>query len=234
MTDISEVLQSAIEATEKNPVIKWNDPGWSIFVNEDNEFSTYMNNELIFLNSEQVRCHGYFALLHNIVSRLSDNASICELGNREGLSTLAILDAMRSSQSFVTIDTVVDLRFIPGDMGNQRQDEGSFLAIHGDCLHPDVIDAVDSFIKTKISLLFCDTIHVYEQVQKEFEVYEPLLADEAIILVDDIQDERSHSNPQYHRTKYRFYEEWEGEKHDLTVLCHNPSGFGAFIYRRQK
>jgi predicted O-methyltransferase YrrM len=235
MTVISSILKDAIESTKNNPIISWNDPTWAVAVNADPEFSKYMNNVRIPHNDNK-RCHGYFVLLHNIVSNLPDSANICELGNREGLSTLAMLDAIKASQTFVTVDTVEDLRFLPPDKTNKLIDNNQFFAMVGNCLDPEMILAVSKIINGKINLLFCDTIHVYEQVKKEFEMYKPLLADEAIILVDDIQDDYLHLEERHpdRRTKYKFYEEWDGEKYDLTELCHDPSGFAAFVYRRKK
>jgi predicted O-methyltransferase YrrM len=235
MTTVSSILKDAIESTENNPTISWNDPGWTVKVLADAEYSKYIKNAPI-PHHDNKRCHGYYALLHNIVSNLSEDAAICELGNREGLSTLAILDAIKSSQTLVTVDTVKDLRFLPSKKANKLSTDLQLFAVVGDCLDPEIISTVSKLTNGKIDLLFCDTIHVYEQVKKELEMYKPLLADEAIILVDDIQDDHL-DLPESHpdrRTKYKFYEEWEGEKYDLTELCHNPSGFAAFIYRREK
>ena len=239
MVDIGKILKDAIESTKAAPVIQWNDSAWSAKVNLDPEFSRYMNNHVIEGPGGGKRRHGYFALLSNIVSNLLPNASICELGNREGLSTLAILDAMNDTHTFITIDTVEDLRFLPFERVNQMIDDGSVFVVTGDVTHPKTLSIVGDKLagwpnNKGISLLFCDTIHVYEQVQAEFEAYEKFLCDEAIILVDDIQDDYTHKDPQMHRTKYRFFEEWDGEKYDLTELCHDPSGFGAFVYRRKK
>ena len=89
--------------------------------------------------------------------------------------------------------------------------------------------AISEITNKKVDLLFCDTIHTYEQVRKEFMAYKDLLSNEAIILVDDI---RNYERTRDTRTKFRFYEEWEGEKHDLTELCHVGTGFAAFIFRR--
>jgi predicted O-methyltransferase YrrM len=238
MTAISStacfILKGAIESTKNNSVINWNDPEWAVAVDADPEFSKYMNNVCIPHNDNK-RCHGYFALLHNIVSNLPDSANICELGNREGLSTLAILDAMKASQTFVTVDTVEDLRFLPPEKANKLIDDNQLFAIVGNCLDPEMILTVAKITNGKIDLLFCDTIHIYEQIKAEFEKYEHLLADEAIILVDDIQDAHLHLKEGHpdRRTKYRFFEEWEGEKYDITELCHYPTGFAAFIYRRK-
>ena len=233
---LDNILKDAIEKTELNPVIKWNDPSWAVTVDKDPMFSRYMNNVPIE-NNDNKRCHGYFALLHNIVSALPDSSVICELGNREGLSTMAILDSMKPNDKFVSIDTIPDLRFVPPDLANPLVEKEVFLPLISDCLSEEAVDSVQIFTNNKkIDLLFCDTIHTYEQIKKEFEVYEPLLSDSAIILVDDIQNDHEHLpyNHPDRRSKYLFFEEWKGEKYDITELCHNPSGFAAFIYRREK
>src|ERR1019366_3231724 len=72
-----------------------------------------------------------------------------------------------------------------------------------------------------IDILWTDTLHNYKQVANEFKVYEPLLADEAIIAIDDI-----HLND-----KGRFFDEAPYAKRDLTALCHG-SGFGVLHYVR--
>ncbi len=76
-------------------------------------------------------------------------------------------------------------------------------------------------IPVDIDIFWTDTIHYYEQVRDEFYVYEPLLADEALIAIDDIR-----LNDQG-----KFFEEAQYPKHDLTSLCH-VSGFGAIHYIR--
>ena len=72
-----------------------------------------------------------------------------------------------------------------------------------------------------IDVLFSDTVHTYEQIKSEYGIYEPLLADEAMIIVDDIKL----------NDKGRFFEEWLGEKSDLIGLC-RKSGFDVMVYRR--
>jgi hypothetical protein len=70
-------------------------------------------------------------------------------------------------------------------------------------------------------LIFFDTIHTYDQVKKEFDLYKDKLKDGAIILIDDIKI----------NDKGVFFNEWEGEKYDLTDWCH-ISGFGLLIYKK--
>jgi predicted O-methyltransferase YrrM len=231
---LSKILQEVIDETRDNPQVNWIDPEWPIAVNQDPEFSRYMNNVPIDLGTgeEPKRCHGYFALLHNLVSRLPANTTIFELGNREGLSTLAILDALKPTHVFVTYDVVEDLRFINTEKALKL--ENIFWPTIEDVLGENAQRFSEWICDRygKISLLFCDTLHTYEQLVAETKAMEKFLCDDAIILVDDIQDDTRHPNKKFHRTKYRFFEEWEGEKYDLTDFCHYPSGFAAFVYRR--
>ena len=237
---LHNILTQAISKTKEDPVVQWNDETWTELVvdNAFGEFSQYLKNEPM-VNQGNKRCHGYYALLHNIVSSLPENAGICELGNRRGLSTICILDAMELSHRFITMDNVEDLRMVPVAKANELTQVGIFMPLIGDCLEYENVSAVERFLDRPIDLLFCDTIHTYEQVSREFTTYESLLADEAIILVDDIRDWGDHLKPEPgelthpdQRTKYRFFEEWKGDKYDITELCHYPSGFAAFLYER--
>lgn len=52
----------------------------------------------------------------------------------------------------------------------------------------DSIASSDYFneVKLKVNVLFIDTIHTYDQTMKEFEAYRPVLADGAVVLLDDL------------------------------------------------
>ena len=75
-------------------------------------------------------------------------------------------------------------------------------------------------------MLFCDTIHTYEQIKAEYDVWEKYLTDDAIIVVDDIQDQSTTADK---RSKWKFHEEWTGTKFDVTKDAHNPTGFGIYL-----
>ena len=55
----------------------------------------------------------------------------------------------------------------------------------------DSVDASDLFVegREKIDILFMDSVHTYEHVMKEFEAYRPVLAHDAIVLMDDLYRE---------------------------------------------
>ncbi len=148
----------------------------------------------------------------------ADAKLILELGNRYGTSTIALFHGMKKSQTLITVDTEIDQRFVPPEIFQSSQVKFVF----GDCVDLTTYDQNEMEIPIDIDILFTDTIHYYEQVSAEYQVYEHLLADEALIVIDDI-----HIND-----KGRFWDEMiSHKKYDLTQLCHG-SGFGAIHYIR--
>lgn len=140
--------------------------------------------------------------------------NIVELGNQTGMSTLAIYDQLPQASTFTTIDIVEDIRYCPDRMKSDPR-----VAI----LIGDVCDVnIFNKIPKNINLLFTDTIHFNFQIQDEFSIYQHLLADTAIVAVDDI-----HKND-----KGIFWEGLDYEKWDLTELCH-LSGWGLFLFKRK-
>jgi len=78
-----------------------------------------------------------------------------------------------------------------------------------------------------IELLFIDTIHVYNQAIGEFRTYESLLADGALVVMDDILDPPNEV--------YRAFQEIPGEHVEMSELHisdRGTVGFGAIIYKR--
>lgn len=140
--------------------------------------------------------------------------NIVELGNREGLSTLAIYDQLPQDSRFTTIDILEDQRYCPDAMF--KDERVSFL--FGDACSLDILKQVPF----DIDLLFSDTIHYYFQIRDEFALYQHLLADTALVAIDDI-----HTND-----KGKFWEEVSSDKWDLTGLCHTPGGWGLFLFTR--
>jgi len=148
--------------------------------------------------------------------RSSHARCIVELGSRFGVSTLAIAAAIDDTQQFTAVDIVEDLRYLPTLL--RTRDNFRFVAADG--LNTPLI-----YSQTNIGLvdiLFTDTVHTSEQVRAEFRAWEPLLADEALFIIDDINV----------NDKRRFFEEVSAyEKIDLTDVCHS-SGFGVLYLRR--
>lgn len=142
---------------------------------------------------------------------------IVELGNREGLSTAAILSALSDKkQIFYSLDIIKDLRYV----SERAKNDDKFKWIIGDCLDLSIFLRINEIPKN-INILFLDTVHTYEQVKNEFYVWEPLLADKCLVVIDDIRI----------NDKGKFFSELPYQKYDLTDLCH-VSGFGVFFYQR--
>jgi hypothetical protein len=139
---------------------------------------------------------------------------IVELGNREGLSTLGIYDALPQDGNFITIDIDKDQRYCPDQMFKDKRVQFLF----GDVCTSDIVNQ----IPLDIELLFTDTIHYNFQVQDEFDVYKHLLADVALVGIDDI----------FVNDKHVFWDTLEYKKWDLTKICH-VSGWGLFLYVRK-
>lgn len=201
-------LKELIDYTEKNKTIVWNNE--NLIKGIGDEYEKYLSNHTF----PQGKVHGYFTLIHNLIKELPDDAVIVELGNREGMSTLAIYDALKPNQKFYTIDIIKDLRVLPKEFFNDSRVN----IINGDCTSNDVVSLFDD---ESIDFLFSDTIHYYEQVDKEFKSYKRKLKNDAIIYVDDIRL----------NNKGQFFTEWKGEKYDLGAWAHE-SGFGCFKYTK--
>ena len=160
----------------------------------------------------------YLKFLKHIIKECRPK-TVIELGNREGLSTLAIYEALKElpqfAGNFYTIDIIKDQRYCPDQMFTDRSTHFLF----GDVCSIDILEK----IPFDIDFLFSDTIHYNFQIQDEFEIYQHFLSDTALIAVDDI-----HLND-----KGIFFEGVTYDKWDLTKICHS-SGWGLFLYKRKK
>ena len=202
-------LEKIISDTQSSPYIKWNDESLADLIRDDNVYNVFIFNK--------DGNHGYFSLLHNLTSNIE--GTIVELGNREGLGILSIYDALSENSKLYTLDIVDDVRFI-----NDKIKSDSRVKILND------FDALDSdrvsktFEKKSISMIFLDTIHTYEQVLAEFQLWEPYMEDDCVMLIDDIRPSMEG------RTKWRFHKELNYTyKYDVTEWAHNDSGFGVYL-----
>jgi predicted O-methyltransferase YrrM len=141
--------------------------------------------------------------------------NIVELGNREGYSTLAIFDQLSTDARFTTIDIEKNVRCCPLEMF----DDPRVSFIWGDVCSLEILKRVP----IDIDFLFCDTLHYYSQIRDEVQLYQYLLADQAIVAIDDI----------YVNDMEKFWNEISYPKWDLTELCHT-SGWGLFLFTRKE
>ena len=205
------MIDKIIEECSQSPYIKWNDDSLLDLIRNDNVYNVFIFNK--------DGNHGYFSLLNRTTANLDDNAIIVELGNREGLGILSVYDAMKENQTFYTLDIVNDIRFI-GD--KIRNDDRVKILNDFDALDSDRVKR--EFKEKSISLIFMDTIHTYEQLKAEYEIWGPYLKDDCIIMVDDIRP----SMPG--RTKWKWHVETPfSQKYDVTEWAHNDTGFGVYV-----
>jgi len=202
-------LEQIISDTQSSPYIKWNDESLADLIRNDNVYNVFIFNK--------DGNHGYFSLLHNLTSNIE--GIIVELGNREGLGILSIYDSLSENSELYSLDIVDDVRFV-----NDKIKSDPRVHILND------FDALDShtvpktFKKKSISMIFLDTIHTYEQVLAEFQLWEPYMKDDCVMLIDDIRP----SMPG--RTKWRFHTELDYTyKYDVTEWAHNDTGFGVYL-----
>lgn len=155
---------------------------------------------------------GYYIHFLGHLVKNSDAKLILELGNRYGSSTLAMYSGLQKNQKLVTVDIERDQRYVPEEVFADERVEFVF----GDCID------LQSFttIPIDIDILFTDTIHTDEQLRAEWSVYEPLLANEAIFIIDDI-----HLND-----KIKLFNDLKFNKKNLQLFHGN--GFGIIHYIR--
>lgn len=205
------MISKVLEECKQSPYIKWNDESLLDLIRNDNIYNVFMFNK--------DGNHGYFSLLNRTTANLDDNAIIVELGNREGLGILSVYDAMKENQTFYTLDIVNDIRFIGEKIRNDNR-----VKILNDFNSLDADRVQREFEKKSISMIFMDTIHTYEQVKAEYEIWKPYLKDDCIIMVDDIRP----IMPE--RTKWKWHVETPfSQKYDVTEWAHNDTGFGVYV-----
>ena len=124
-----------------------------------------------------------------------------------------------SVSEFYTLDIVDDNRFIKNEIKNDPRVNilNDFNSLDGDRVSK-------TFDKKSISMIFLDTIHTYEQVLAEFQLWEPYMKDDCVMLIDDIRPSMTG------RTKWRFHTELDYTyKYDVTEWAHNDTGFGVYL-----
>lgn len=192
--------------------------------NEDYKTS-YSDESIALIDNEEFKHYltegfkdgsgGFYSLMTEACSALKPK-HIVELGNREGLGILSIFESIKKYDDvkLTTIDIINDLRYVPDFIKNSEKVDFVF----GDVLDHDTIEAVKN--NGPIDMILFDTIHTEEQLRKEWNTYEPLLSDTALVLIDDI----------YHETKYKFFEKI---KHDKIVdYKMHSTGFGIVFYKK--
>ena len=103
---------------------------------------------------------------------------VCSLA--EFCSSIALFLGMNENQQLISVDIVKDQRYLP----DKIIESNNFKCVIGDCLD---LTIYQKELPVDIDIMWSDTEHSFEQIQTEFGVYENLLADESLIIVDDIK-----------------------------------------------
>lgn len=102
--------------------------------------------------------------------------------------------------------------------------------ILGDTTSPETVRSIRQKVDGSgpIELLFIDSTHTYNQAKAEFVAYRDLLADGALVVMDDI-----HAPEEV----FRAFQEVPGlrlELNDLHVAGPRQVGFGAVVYQKRR
>ena len=160
--------------------------------------------------------YGYYCQALSLMVRYFKPKNILELGNQLGVSTMMMYYEMAPDARMVTIDILKDQRFVPDEALNDTRVRFCI----GDALD---LRTYGDKIPIDIDFLFTDTIHFYKQLKDEYSIYRHLLANRAIIVIDDI----------YLNDKGKLFDELPLRKWDISKFAH-PSGFGVALYERPR
>jgi len=172
---------------------------------KDPEMTSYVNGQGGFY-------HQFLALF----TRYTQPENILELGNAFGVSTIMIASELLPNAKLTTVDILKDQRYVPEFVYKDNR----IRFVYGDDLD---LNIYGNNIPQGIDWWFTDTVHFYQQIRDEYNVYEPLLKDGAFILIDDI----------WVKDKGKLFQELPFEKWDLSSWCHH-NGFGLLRYKRDK
>jgi predicted O-methyltransferase YrrM len=178
------------------------------------KFNLTKKEDQMYLSFIQSSDQYYINFLNFLITKTKP-VNIVELGSREGLSTLSMYDAAKKiGASFYSIDIEKDQRYCPQHMFSDKQMHFLF----GDVCSLSIIKQLPK----NIDILFTDTLHFDFQLRDEWEIYQHLLSDIAIIAIDDINV----------NDKRKLFDEVPFSKWDLTELCH-ANGWGLFLFERK-
>jgi len=194
-----------------------------IKVNLDKNFLGYkkiLSKNFNFKKKFDLEQYGYFTneLQYRYLSESIKEYNpklVVELGTRYGISALSFINESSKNNKIVSVDWLKQKNFVDKEI---LKNFPNLKFVIGNCLDLNIFDQ----IPFNIDILFMDTEHTYNQVSKEFSVYENLLSDTALLIVDDINV----------NDKYKFFLKFNGKKKNLKRL--HGTGFGVLIYKRKK
>lgn len=167
-----------------------------------------------FLKFQTMHGNQYYRYLNGLVRELAPKR-VLELGTDIGSSALFMMLALPPDSSLTTVEwSEYPRRSLIPFLEDRR-----LRVVHGDDLD---LGIYKGDVPREIDLLYIDTEHTYEQVSKEWALYQQFLTPEAIVVVDDI-----HLN----EGMERFWREIPYPKIDADRTIHF-SGWGLFAFSR--
>ena len=155
---------------------------------------------------------GYYQFLPCLINYLGPRV-IIELGGAMGAAALMMLSSLPKESRLYSItleEHGLEFSFV-------KEKYPSFVPIVGDDLilsnWPKELDLAQT------DLWFFDSLHSYDQLHKEIELYKPFFKEGAVILVDDIH---------LSEEMFRAWLEFSGDKFDATAWLH-WSGYGIIV-----
>lgn len=155
----------------------------------------------------------YLPFLYELTKKLKPEL-VVELGNREGVSTCMLYAGLEKG-NLITVDIKKNLSMVPEHIKNAS----NVRFIWGGSTEPKTIEGIK---EKSIDLLFIDTNHKSEHLREELALFEPLLKDNAILLLDDIEFDAMKAG----------WTEILHEKENRAIL--HGSGFGIVYFAREK
>jgi len=160
----------------------------------------------------------YYRFLHLVAGELKPEL-VVELGVQRGVATAHLAAGYKD-----TLVIGIDVAFDPISSQVEAEFGYQVLYIIGDSTQ------VANRVKPagEIEVLFIDSHHTADHVRKELAAYTPLLADEALVLFDNLY----HPHHAGQKQVYEAFYEFPHLRLELTSELCPAWGFGAAIYRR--
>ncbi|MFN8140435.1 MAG: class I SAM-dependent methyltransferase [Fimbriimonadales bacterium] len=158
--------------------------------------------------------HRYYGYLRLLIEEF-EPSSVVELGTFQGISALF----MKSALPVFSKLTTIDIHPVDNLLTQILKLDTRVRLVSGDTRDPDI---VKEFGIDQVDFLYIDTDHNFRQIAAEWDVWRPVLANGAIVVLDDI-----HLNPEMEF----FWNQIPFVKLDTGKILHH-SGFGLFQYHQ--
>jgi len=211
----------------------------------------FLDNRIEEMRNPEGHVASYYTFFYSLAQRYKPKA-IVELGAWQGTSA-ACFAAGNPDSLVITIDHHTDpgdhenrlktieatrefenLRYIQGWTCNQLyEEEKDKHQLKGENAYPQVLECLGG---QKIDILFIDSWHRYDQAQKDWDAYRPLLNSPALVICDDIH-QGSPEGGIYNMVE-GFWDKLNYDKflnatlHDTIGGSYYPMGFLEYINER--